>query len=180
MSAPAPAPNVPTRQSVTARRDTEMEYALRLATDLAAKGQYADAAPLLQRLLDSEPGIVLPDGVNVFRSPRVIAEAMLASFPPAGLAAYRTLADSSAQGLLPQGRNSDEAQVATVARRFFYSSLGDDAAYGYASKLLNADRPASALEWLEKVNTLHPDPSIPKPAWLIDSSSPHRLWFCRV
>src|SRR4029434_1292398 len=60
------------------------------------------------------------------------------------------------------GSEGEQAALAQVVRRFFVSSLGDDAAYKLACLALDRHDFLGASRHLNKILTSHPDPSIPK------------------
>jgi RNA polymerase sigma factor (sigma-70 family) len=146
----------------TVRRNQDLEQTFDSAKALLNDDRFEEAVPLIQKLIDSTGESVVRVDPSVFLSPRAAAETLLAKHSPAVLKAYRTLADASARSLLPQGRNSDEQALRAVATRFFYSSLGDDAAFGYATRAMAHGRSAVAREWLEKILDRHPDPDVPR------------------
>ena len=83
--------------------------------------------------------------------------------PPAALAAYRTSADAEAQAVLAAaGRRAKRKALAEVVRRFFLSSLGDDAAYKLACLALDRHDFVGASRLLDKIIETHPDPSMPQ------------------
>src|SRR5207249_5838538 len=78
-------------------------------------------------------------------------ERTLAKLPPAALASYRTSADADARALLAAaGPAGEEEALAQVVRRFFLSSIGDDAAYKRACLALDRHEFLGASRLLNK------------------------------
>ena len=152
--------------------DSEVDMLLDRARDYAQEGRYRDACVLWQHVLDQKPGLTdrqpttaaLKGGAAntaVLRPVRDLVEMELAALPPEGLNEYRITADADARAALAAAQGDREMEgLSEVVRRFFMSSLGDDAAYRMACIQMDEWDFISARRLLDKIVTSHPDPSI--------------------
>jgi len=161
--------------------DSEVDMLLDRAKEYAGEGRYRDACVLWQHILDQKPGLTdrqpteadpkatRKGGAVIFRPVRDLVEMELAALPPDGLHEYRIEADANARAALAAAEQSNDsgAGLAEVVRRYFTSSLGDDAAYRLACIQMDEWDFISARRLLEKVVTRHPDPSIPRSELLL-------------
>lgn len=92
----------------------------------------------------------------------LLARAALAALPAEGLAVYRDLFDSLASDLLAAHRESgDREPLLRVAREFFLTRVGDDAAELVGDALFEEGLYGEALGWWQKTLREHPDPEAP-------------------
>ena len=156
------------------KTDPEYQRLLTRAEQCVQEGRLDLAAVLWQKVLD-EAGdtlmvqkVIEPLGpastpLMIYGSVAQQVERTLARLPPAALASYRTSADAEARALLAAaGADGEEEALAQVVRRFFLSSIGDDAAYKLACLALDRHDFLGASRLLNKLLTSHPDPSMPK------------------
>lgn len=152
--------------------DPEQEQLIRRAEQLARDGRFDLAAVLWQRVLDDAGGALMTrdewqhetlDGEK-FRRYRAVAvelQGVIARLPAEGLRMYRASADAEAQALLAAATaETREAALHEVVRRYFLSSLGDDAALELASRSLDRHDFVGAVRLLNQVETLYPQPSV--------------------
>ena len=152
--------------------DSEVDMLLDRARDYAQEGRYRDACVLWQHVLDQKPGLTdrqpstgalkgRAANTAVLRPVRDLVEMELAALPPEGLNEYRITADADARAALAAAQGDRELEgLSEVVRRFFISSLGDDAAYRMACIQMDEWDFISARRLLDKIVTSHPDPSI--------------------
>ncbi len=155
--------------------DPEIERILHRATQARDDSRFDLAATLLQKVLDNPSALPIPrkpapavdpsDKFQLFYygSIRDEAENLLSTMPTEGLHVYRLTADGEARGLLatPPGPQRDRA-LAEVVRRFFMSSVGDDAAYELGCNFLDRSEFVAASRLFGKILARHPDPSVPR------------------
>jgi outer membrane protein assembly factor BamB len=129
----------------------EAQRAMTVARDAAADGRYAEAAELVESLLAGpEDGFVSAAAPDVpQRTLKVEAAAMLASFPPEGLAAYETTCGGKARRLLEQAvRQGDRQALGCLAKEYPCTAAGAEAALLLGYDGLSRGRPGEAIAWL--------------------------------
>ena len=137
---------------------SEIKRILRRAQDYAREGNAGDAVVLYQQLLDNARGTLatLDDKKDIYRPLRLLVERALSENGDL-LSKYRLAADGAARGLLLTATGDKQLPVLReVVRRFFMSSVGDDAAYRLAAVLMDRAEFIEARRLLNKVLT-HPD-----------------------
>ncbi len=156
----------------TLKTEPEHERLLKRADQCLTEGRPDLAAVLWQKVLDeagetlSLARIMEPVGptsspLAIYNSISQRVEQALVKSPPAALESYRTSADAEARALLAAaGIQGEERALEQVVRRFFVSSIGDDAAYKLACLALDRHDFVGANRLLNKLLTSHPDPSI--------------------
>lgn len=152
-------------------RNAPIENLLRKATGAIEREDWKLAIDSLQRILDDPGGALLstepPDGgietgLTLFESAQDRATMLLASMPGDGIDAYRLFYDGRAKTLYERGvRDCNETALRTILARYMVTSYGDDAANVVAGWLLDRNRPAEALELLDRVETLSVDTDVP-------------------
>jgi outer membrane protein assembly factor BamB len=159
---------------ITANLNTseEFERFLDRAEQLVTAGR-PDLAPVLwQRVLDNGLGVLAPQANGVsetrlhsFKSYRPLHEEAVRRIVAAGpeaLRQYRLTADAEARALLahvaPEER---ETALAEVLRRFFLSSVGDDAAFELGCRRLERREYAGATQCFDRIKQ-YPDTDIPR------------------
>ncbi len=160
---------------LTLDTDSDVDMLLDRAREYATEGRYRDASVLWQHVLDQKPGLTDREPMQtagtgaksgaVLRPVRDLVEMELASLPAEGLAEYRIAADAEARAVLAASQVGSDVDrelegLSEVVRRFFMSSLGDDAAYRLACIAMDEWDFISARRLLEKVTYAHPDPSM--------------------
>lgn len=136
----------------------EIEKIFRQAQDYAREGNAGDAVELYQQLLDNAGGTLatLDEKKGIYRPLRVLVERALSENGDL-LSTYRLVTDGAARGLMLTATEDKQLPVLReVVRRFFMSSVGDDAAYLLAYILMDRAEFIEARRLLNKVVT-HPD-----------------------
>lgn len=144
-------------------RNAPIENLLRKATGAIERQDWKLAIDSLQRILDDPGGALLSSddekasvdtGLTMFESAQDRATMLLASMPEEGIDAYRLLYDGRAKALFDRGvKDCNETALRTILARYMVSSYGDDAATVVAGWLLDRNRPAEALEVLDRITT---------------------------
>jgi outer membrane protein assembly factor BamB len=150
------------------KTDPEAQQLLSRAEQFVQDERFDLAAVLWQKVLDdSGDSLVSVDG-RLYISLRRQVEQRLAKLPKLALQTYRVTADGEAQAVLSAaGAEKEEDALAEVVRRFFLSSLGDDAAYKLGCLALDRYDFIGASRLFAKVLEEHPDPSMPRSELLI-------------
>jgi len=159
-------------EGATLKLDPDLEMKLDRAEIKLEEGRVDLAVVLWQYVLDKSSDTVMTrDGWvdstfnHKYRRYKSIAaeiERAVSNLPPEGLRIYRVTADAEAKEILAAGAENREAALAEVVRRFFLSSIGDDAAYELACRQLDRYDFVGARRLLSKIIEEHPDPSIPR------------------
>jgi outer membrane protein assembly factor BamB len=140
-------------------RDEDLERLLKDSDSLAARREWSLVATLLQRVIDEGRDAAMVDEVTGAAIPLAIAaERRLARFPPEGLQQYRLQTDGAARALL-QAAGDREQRLAEVVERYFFTRVGDDAAWELAGRAFDAGDVVYASVLLERLAALHPDPT---------------------
>ncbi len=127
----------------------------------------------LQRIIELPGEHLLTSDRQIYESARNYAHRRIASLPPAGLEAYRTIHDGEAAALLNQARDRHDFDLLrTIANKYLLSRYGDDAAVTLADWLIDEDRVSEAAAYLRQVSEIYPDSDLP--SWVI----PARLAVC--
>jgi outer membrane protein assembly factor BamB len=143
------------------KTDPEQQRLLQRADQCVMEGRLDLAAILWQKVLDEAGDTLTTHDGRTYTSLTEQVEHTLARLPPAALETYRTTADAEARALIAAaGPKGEEEALAQVVRRFFLSSIGDDAAFKLACLALDRHDFLGASRLLNKVLTSHPDPSI--------------------
>ena len=153
--------------------DTEVDRIVKRAEEYVRDGRYDLAAVVWQKVLDGSTSVLRTDNGRYYTSVQGYIEQQLdrvAREAPLGLKEYRIKADGEARELIAQAKGKDEEKaLADVVRRFFYSSLGDDAAYALGNLMLDRYEFVAATRLFTNILQRHPDyttrsdtpPSIP-------------------
>ncbi len=152
----------------------ELERLLERADKLVAAGRHDLAPQLWQRVLDEGGGTLATqadglvrtqsNGYQSFRPLHQEAERRIAVTGALGLKAYRLQADSQARVLLKNSTEADRERVLEeVVRRYFLSSLGDNAAFELACMQLERQEFSSAAKLLLQLGHA-PDSDLPREA----------------
>lgn len=121
---------------------------------LIADGRWADAAAVLDELLaDERDAFVQADDVASTRgSIRAEAARLVEGMPPEGREAYDSLFRGRADRALADAVRADDVDaLAAVARRWFDTPAGRDAALLAAVSALESNQPLVALAWLDRL-----------------------------
>lgn len=136
-------------------RERPVEVRLRTARKEFQAGRTTEALSLLQAILDRDDDLfVRLEEQAVPTGAHLLAEQLLGSLPGDALVVYETLYGSEAHRLLREARkNCDIEQLSHVARRFFYTAAGFQAAVFYAHERLDHGAPAAAADcWRRLLN----------------------------
>ncbi len=136
----------------TLRTNQDHETLLRKGRELIEGKRYREAVAVLQYVLD-EGGQELATGDGkVYRPMRAKVEAILAGLPREGLEEYRLLVDGKAAGLWETaGAKWNEAALAEMVQRYFFSAVGVKAAYQWACLRLDRGDWAGARQLLRRL-----------------------------
>lgn len=146
------------------RVDPEVEALLVRAAQLASRKEYELAATLWQKLLDESGHHLMRADEDRFEPLREQVFRKLAALFPDALRDYRVTADGEARGVLAAAGDDParrEVALAEVVRRFFISSIGDDAAFELAGAALDRRDFVTASRLTRAVLSRHPDPDVP-------------------
>jgi outer membrane protein assembly factor BamB len=169
-------------ESAALKTDPDMDRLMRRAQDFTDNQRWEVAAALWQEVLDRSGSELTTRSewiakidehdarqwLQTYKSVRNEVETLLAKMPPEGRAEYRKISDVKAQTLIAAAQGErEEPLLAEAARKFFVSSVGDDAAYRLACLLLDRHDFLGAGRLLEKILEVHPDPSMPREELLV-------------
>jgi outer membrane protein assembly factor BamB len=124
--------------------------------DLLATGRWSDAAALFDEILAAERDAFLRGTADdaTRRSLKAEASRVMQGQPAPGREAYELLFGPRAERALAAALTADDtAGVVAVARRWFHTPAGRRAALIAAFTALEADQPALAASWLERIAT---------------------------
>jgi outer membrane protein assembly factor BamB len=160
-------------EGASLKTDTEANDLLARAEHFAGQGRYDLAGKLWQTVIDSSNDLMftrdewvektLEHEYQRYRSVSRDIEATIANLPREGREGYRVKADAEAKLIMERpGNNDSEAALAEVVRRYFISSLGDDAAFELACLKLDRYEFLPAIRLLDKIINDYPSPSVDK------------------
>ncbi|MCP4846925.1 MAG: PQQ-binding-like beta-propeller repeat protein [Verrucomicrobiaceae bacterium] len=160
-------------EGASLKTDAEADDLLARAEHFAGQGRYDLAGKLWQTVIDSSNDLMftkdewiektLEHEYQRYRSVSRDIEATIANLPGEGREGYRLKADAEAKLIMDRPRNNDgESALAEVVRRYFISSLGDDAAFDLACLKLDRYEFLPAIRLLDKIINDYPSPSVDK------------------
>ncbi len=160
-------------EGASLKTDAEANDLLARAEQFARQGRYDLASKLWQSVIDSSNDLMftrdewiertLEHEYQRYRSVSGDIESTLANLPREGLEGYRVKADAEAKLTMQRpGAKDSEAELAEVVRRYFLSSLGDDAAFELACLKLDRYEFLPAIRLLDKIINDYPNPSVEK------------------
>jgi len=135
--------------------DRARERQLDQARRLFAEGRWSDAAVVCDEIL-AAPGdaFLRRPHAATFHSLKAEAAKLLRDQPPAGRRAYELLHGARAERLLDEGIAADDhGTILEVARRWFETSAGREAAVIAAYVALEEGQVAEAASWLDRLGT---------------------------
>ncbi|MCI0359731.1 MAG: PQQ-like beta-propeller repeat protein [Planctomycetaceae bacterium] len=157
------------------KTDAEQARLLKRAEQCVEDGRLDLAAVLWQKVLDEAGDTLMVSRVQpkqdfpsstkllMYSSLSEEVERTLGKLPKEALDTYRIAADGEAKAVMAAaGPDKEEEALATIVRRFFLSSHGDDAAYKLACIALDRHDFVGASRLLSRILERHPDPSIPR------------------
>ena len=125
------------------------------ARQLLVDENYAEGSRLLQTILESdEDAFFFPDQdhATAESSLKIETQSLLGQMPAAGRAQYERQHGPAARRLLDEALLSHDAEtLALVARRYFHTQAGYDAAYHLAAEQFDHDRPLTAALGFERL-----------------------------
>lgn len=155
--APSEAPASPSSSGFVLA-DRRLVQRIKKAKELIEEKRYADAIPYLQQLLESdEDSFFHPDAdaKTRFRSLKAEAKSLIGELPDEGKEAYRLNYGATADALLDDAlKTGDARELGEVARRYFHTKSGYEAAYRLGVRHFDGSRPlaaALAFEQLRKI-----------------------------
>jgi hypothetical protein len=133
----------------------ELVKRIQRARQLLTDENYAEGSRLLQTVLESdEDAFFYPDqgqGASE-RSLKIEAQSLLGQMPLAGRDQYEQQLGPAARRLLEAAlRAHDSEALAFVARRYFHTQAGYEAAYHLAAEHFDHDRPLTAALGFERI-----------------------------
>jgi len=165
---------VPNRAAIV-ERPAAIENLLKRASDGIARQDWKLAIDSLQRVIDDPVGGLVesneiadsdlnnrPEGDSnddtvYYRSARDEAMAMLAQLPAEGLESYRVLHDGRSAAMYEQAiEAADTDQLREVVDRYFFTTVGVDAAIALAGWHLDRGNYAGALNLIQRIDRLNP------------------------
>ena len=160
-------PDGPFRGITLELADRMLVQALGNARHMCQRGQYAEAMPLLDRILASKSDYAFQPDVEVplLRCLKPEAEGMLAGLPPKGLAVYTSLFEATARHHLDEAVKAGDIQaVAAVSQRFFFTAAGTEATYLLAVHHRDRGHFFQAALYFERVRNRSPHAASLEPA----------------
>ncbi|MEZ6096236.1 MAG: PQQ-binding-like beta-propeller repeat protein [Pirellulaceae bacterium] len=145
------------------KTDPDLEAILEKAKRYLEDGNFTVAAQLWQVVLEKSGDTLFSLNGRTYFSMVEQVEETLSSLPADALKVYRVNADAEARQILARTEGRFDAQALNeVVRKYFVSSVGDDAAFQLAAVAMDRFDFLGALRLLEKIQLRHPDPSISK------------------
>ena len=128
--------------------DRRMIQRLKKAADLIEQKRYADAATLLQFILDRSEDSFFhpnPEKKTLYRSLKAEAQRLIGEMSADGLRAYELQHGATARAMFADAnKEEDVSAVAEVSRRFFFTKAGREAMYHVGSVHFDRARPLAA------------------------------------
>jgi len=150
--------------------DFEADRFLRRARDFATADppEIRKAILLLQHVIENYADVLTTIDERTYRSLRDTAERMILEMGPDALRTYRTEVDGQVLALVGENAaTGDETALKTVERRYFLSTLGDEAAFRLGCLYLDHHQYARARRLLARLLKVYPDLTVPRPAILL-------------
>ena len=156
------APSGPEANMAELRTDLDLKASLEKAKRYQTDGNFRVAAELMQNVLNNSDEALYTDDEQTYFGLGRRVELQMAGLPAEGLKVYQSKADAEAMALISAGEQGDLADaLKQVVAKFFFSSVGDDAAVRLGRLYLDQYDFVSASRVFEKALT-HPDLSVPK------------------
>ena len=155
--------NQDSKSGALLKTDPELEAILEKAERFRSEGQYSIAAKLWQSVLEQSGDTLYSSDGEIYFSLSRQVEQILARLPEdEGLSAYRITADANAKEIMAEANDPfDEQALQQVVRRYFLSSLGDEAAMTLSSIYMDKHDFVGAFRMLRKIVDSYPDPTVP-------------------
>ena len=118
----------PFREAVSVNVETQVVKTLETAREHMTEGQWEQAVPILQQLIDASGDTLVPMETGRYWNTGSYCHLLISLLPASGLEAYRSRVDGQAREWFEAGQNTlDEALLKRVVDTAFNSSFGDDA-----------------------------------------------------
>ena len=159
-------------EGATLKTDSTVDELISRAKQFSNEGRYDLASSLWQKVIDSSNDLVfgseewlektLSHEYQVYRSVSREIENTLAQLPKEGLEGYRVDADGQAKIILSSYKEENEREnaLSELVKKYFLSSLGDDAAYELACLKLDRYEFLPAIRLIDKILDDYPDTDI--------------------
>ncbi|MEM9478662.1 MAG: PQQ-binding-like beta-propeller repeat protein [Verrucomicrobiota bacterium] len=155
------------------KTDSESQELLERARQFAEQERFDLATRLWEEVLGKTSDAVftredwkqrsLRHEYQLYRPGSSIVEKTLLELPEEGLRAYRSRVDGEARAVLRRASIEErERALGEVVRRYFVSSIGDDAAFELACRKLDQFEFFPAARLLAKIRNEHPDSDVPE------------------
>lgn len=166
-------------EGATLKTDSNVDELMARAKQFSNEGRYDLASSLWQKVIDSSNDLVfgseewlektLSHEYQIYKSVSREIENTLAQLPNEGLEGYRIDADSQAKIVLSSYKYDQEREnaLSELVKRYFLSSLGDDAAYELACLKLDRYEFLPAIRLIDKILDDYPDTDIDRSQLLI-------------
>ena len=152
-----------TGEGATLKTDPDLESILKKADRYQQDGNYSVACQLWQAVLQKSGDTLYSTDNQTYYSMIEQVERTLAALPPEALVVYRITADAAAKQIIAQAPHPfDVSALSEVVRQYFISSIGDDAAFRLACVYLDQYDFVGSMRLLQKIDSQHPDTSIPR------------------
>ena len=144
------------------KTDPELESILEKAERFRKEKQYSISSKLWQSVLERSGDALYSENDEVFYSLSQQVEQIIAALPlNEGLSDYRITADAGAKELLAAADGPfDVRALQQVVRKYFVSSLGDEAALTLSSIYMDDYDFVGAIRMLRKIAERYPDPTV--------------------
>ena len=144
------------------KTDPELESILEKAERFRKEKQYNISSKLWQSVLERSGDALYSEDDEVFYSLSQQVEQIIAGLPENdGLSVYRITADAGAKEIMAAADGPfDVRALQQVVRKYFVSSLGDDAALTLSSIYMDDYDFVGAIRMLRKIADQYPDPSV--------------------
>jgi tetratricopeptide (TPR) repeat protein len=143
------------RSNVFVQPDRELRQLVEAAKEAIAQQQYGDAVDALNNLLvdpQLEDYFLGSPGTATQLSLKAEARRLLGTLPPAGREAYEQKFGREARRVLDESiQQADPEQLSQVARLYFHSQAGMEAAMLLGRYHLNRGRPLAGALWLKRL-----------------------------
>ncbi len=151
-----------TLDGASLKTDPDLEATLEQANRFKEEQQFGVATRLWQTVLERAGDALYSSDDQTYFSLVQQVENIIASLPAdGGLRTYRVTADAQAKEILAAANDPLDADaLSQIVRRFFLSSLGDDAALTLSSVYMDQYDFVGAYRLLQKIVDIYPDPSV--------------------
>lgn len=147
------------RSPVSVGVEPQIVKTVETAREHIREGQWEQAIPILQELIETNGDSMVPLEAGRFGSVADFCHLLISSLPPAGLTEYRNRMDGQASEWLADGRERlDEVPLRRVVDRAFNSSFGDEALWLLGELAFEQGRFAQARQHWQLLAPANPTP----------------------